>query len=242
MQSAEHPPVALVAGGVRGLGLASARALAARGARVWILYRSSHAAARALESEFDGRVLQADLCAPGAAERALERVLARDGRLDSAVHAVGDYESGALLETEPAALRALWQSNVESALLYARAVQAPLRSARGSLVFFGCAGLEGLRGKRTVAGYAMAKSALLVLARSLALELAPQVRVNVVSPGLVPHEHAHPDSSAERLVARVPLQRVGTPAEVGETVAWLCSPQASYVTGADVPVSGGWLL
>lgn len=237
-----QPKVALVAGGVRGLGLASARALAAGGARVWILYRSSHEAARALEPEFEGRVLQVDLCEAGAAERVLERVLARDGRLDAAVHAVGDYASGALLETEPAELRALWASNVESALLFARAVQAPLREARGSLVFFGCAGLEGLRGKQTVAAYAMAKSALLVLARSLALELAPQVRVNVVSPGLVPHEHAHPDSSAPRLVARVPLGRVGTPAEVGETVAWLCSARASYVTGADVPVSGGWLL
>ena len=117
------------------------------------------------------------------------------------------------------------------------------RARRGSAVFFGCAGLDGLRARRRTAAYAASKSALLVLAKSWALEEAVHgVRINMVSPGQVPHAHASADTRDPAAWERIPLGRPGAPREVADVVAWLCSPQSSYVTGTDVQVAGGYLL
>lgn len=236
------PKVALVTGSARGLGLASARELAARGFRVHVVWRRSAARAGELERAFPGRVHQADLAGPDAASALVAGVVARDGRIDALVHAVGEYLSGPLERAAPGDARAMWESNVATSVALFDAARAPLRAARGAAVFFGCAGLEGLRGRRETALYAAAKSALVVLARGWALEEAAHgVRVNVVSPGLIPHEDAAADTLDPARRARVPLGD-GTPADVAAAVAFLCSDQARHVTGADLPVAGGWML
>lgn len=237
-------PVALVTGGVRGLGLASARALAADGHAVHVTWRDSRdlASERALEFG-ERRVHRADLERPEEAERVVEEVLEHDGRLDVLVHAIGEYVAGPLAEIAPQIVRRLFASNVESALHALAAARPALRERRGAVVLFGCAGLGGLRARRRAAAYVAAKSALLVIARSLALEEAPfGVRVNVVSPGVAPHPHAHPETLDPKVQARVPMGRPTRPEEVAEAVRWLVSPAASHVTGADLPVAGGWLL
>lgn len=233
--------VALVTGGARGLGLAVARELAARGDEVYVAWRSENESSRALSAEFGANALRCD-CEDEASVRDLvETVMAREGRLDVIVHAVGEYESGPLEALEPRTLRRLFSNNVESAFLVARAARAPLRASRGALVYFACAGLDGLRAKREMAAYAAAKSALLVLARSLAQEEGRHgVRVNVVSPGMIPHPHAADDTFEPRLAAKIPLGRFGTPEEVATAVAWLCSDEARYVTGANLEVGGGF--
>ncbi len=237
------PPVALVTGSVRGLGLGVARALARRGDRVHVVYRSSIDLAQEREKEFPGRVHQADLCDEGNARRLVAEVLARDGRLDTIVHAVGEYERGPLETFALASLRNLHRSNVESAFLLMQVARSELRRARGSVVLFGSAGLDGLRGRRETAAFYAAKSALLVLARSWALEEAPHgVRVNVVSPGVVPHEHAAEDTRSRDRVAEIPMGRPGTVDEIARAVLFLTSDAASYTTGADLPVAGGWQL
>jgi NAD(P)-dependent dehydrogenase (short-subunit alcohol dehydrogenase family) len=235
--------VSLVTGSVRGLGLATARALQARGDRVHVVYRSSADAARALESEFPGRVHRADALSEADLRQLVERVLARDERLDHLVHAVGEFVTGPLSELEPSDFRRMLASNAESSFLVHRAAREALRRSKGSLVFFGCAGLDGLRARREAAAYAAAKSALLVLARSLALEEGPHgVRVNLVSPGIVPHPHASTDTAVKARSARIPLGRPGEPQDIANAVLWLCSPQAAYVTGVDLEVAGGWML
>jgi NAD(P)-dependent dehydrogenase (short-subunit alcohol dehydrogenase family) len=235
--------VALVTGSARGLGFASARRLAARGDRVHVVWRSSEERAAQLEEEFPGRVHRADLVSEEGAAELVERVLAVDGRLDVVVHAVGGYASGPLAGCDAGTLRDLWESNVLSAFHLASAVRPHLRERGGRLVFFGTAGLAGLGARREAAAYASAKSALLVLARSLAVEEAPHgVTVNVVSPGVVPHDGAHPDTLDPALLARIPAGRPGTPEEVAEAVCWLTSEEARHTTGADVPVTGGWLI
>ena len=240
--TAPSAPVALVSGGVRGLGLATARELARRGVRVHIGWRSSEALARALEAEFPGRLHRADLEREEGARALVAAVLARDGRLDQLVHAVGEFRAGPLEALEPAQLSALFENNVGSALGCFGAARAALRASQGAALFFGTAGLAGLRGRREAAAYAAAKSALLVLVRSWALEEGPHgVRVNMLSPGVVPHEHAAPATLAPGLAARVPLGRTGTPQEVARAAAWLVSAEASYVTGAELEVAGGWL-
>ena len=235
--------VTLVTGSARGLGLAVARLLARRGDRVHVVWRSSSELAQALEVEFPGRVHQADLCDAVAARRTVEAVLARDGRLDHLVHAVGEYVSGPLEGAGATDLRRMLASNVESAFHVLEAARTPLRASRGAVVLFGCAGLETLRARRETALYAAAKSALLVLARSWALEEGPHgVRVNLVSPGVVPHEHAAADTLDAERIARIPLGRAGTPADVAMAVEFLLSARAAHVTGVDLAVTGGWLL
>jgi len=233
----------LVTGSARGLGLATARAFRARGDRVHVVWRTSSPHTGDLEREFVGRVHRADLVYAESARELAQAVIERDGRIDVAVHAVGDYVSGTLEHARPHDLAHMFASNVESALRVMDAVRPALREARGSALFFGCAGLEGARGRRDVALYAAAKSALLVLVRSWALEEAPHgVRVNMVSPGVVPHEHAAADTLDPRIQARIPLGRTGTPEEVASAVLFLCSDAARYTTGVDLAVAGGWVL
>jgi NAD(P)-dependent dehydrogenase (short-subunit alcohol dehydrogenase family) len=214
-----------------------------RGDVVHVVYRSSAAAARELESEFPERVHRADVLREQDWAALIAAVRERDGGLDNLVHAVGEYVHGDLASVSPDDLRRMLASNVESAFLGMRAARAALRERRGNAVFFGCAGLDGARARRTMAAYASAKTALLVLARSLAVEEARfGVRVNMVSPGHVPHEHASDDTLDPARWERIPLGRPGTPDEVARAVEWLTSPAASYVIGANVDISGGWML
>jgi len=237
------PRVALVTGSARGLGLAVARHLQARGEHVHVVWRSESEAARALRDEFGARAHRADLLEARQAETLVQAVLAAEGRLDHAVHAVGEYVSGPLEKTSAADLRRMLASNVESAFAFLGAVRPALRAARGRAVFFGTSGLDGLRARRETAAYAAAKSALLVLVKSWAVEEAPHgVTVNLVSPGHVPHAHAHPDTLDEQRLARIPLGRPGRPEDVARAVAFLCSDDAAYTTGTELLVSGGWML
>lgn len=238
-------PVSLVTGGIRGIGLAVVRALRQRGDRVHVVWRSSVELAREEErlGGNEGRVHRADLIEEGAACQVMNEVRKRDGHLDHLVHCVGDYCSGSLAETDEATWRRMLESNLLSAVHAFDSARPLLREMRGTAVFLGCAGVSELRPRRESAAYAAAKTALLVYARSLALEEAPHgVRVNTVSPGLIPHPHAHPDTLDPEHLAKVPLGRPGRAEEVAEVVAWLSSARSSYVVGADLPVSGGWAL
>lgn len=235
--------VALVSGSVRGLGLAVARRLARAGYKVHVTWRSSAARADVLVPEFDGRVHRADLEDEDETRALVEAVLARDGRLDAFVHAVGEFSSGSLATTTASEVRRLLENNVLSAVNAFDAARDALRARRGAALFFGVAGLEGLRGRREAAAYAAAKSALLVLVRSWALEEAVHgVRVNLVSPGIVPHPDAAPETNDPRRIARIPLGFAGTPEDIAAAAEFLLSDDARHVTGVDLPVAGGWML
>jgi len=235
--------VSLVTGSARGLGLATARHLRERGDRTHVVWRSEGERAAALRDEFGPRAHRGDLTIEGDARRVVAEVLEAEGRLDHVVHAVGEYVSGPLAEASPGDLRRMLASNVESAFLLFEAVRPALRATRGQAVFFGCSGLAGMRARRETAVYGAAKTALFVLVRSWALEEAAHgVRVNLVSPGHVPHPDAHADTLEPARLERIPLGRPGEPADVARAVAFLCSAEAAYTTGTELLVTGGWML
>ena len=233
-------PVVLVTGAARGIGLGVARELSARGWRTHAVHRSPAGVAE-LEERFPTRVHGADVTLAEDCRRLVDAVLERDGRLDAVVHAVGEYESGPLEGLPSDDFGRLMTSNATSAFLLVESARQALREARGSYVFFGCAGVESLRARREAAAYVAAKSALLVYMRSLALEEAPHgVRANMVSPGLVPHADASEDTHA--LAGNVPLGRPGEATDLAHAVAFLLSAEAAHVTGQNLDVAGGWLL
>jgi 3-oxoacyl-[acyl-carrier protein] reductase len=233
-------PVVLVTGAAQGIGLGVAKELASRGWRTHGVYRSSAGLAE-LEERFPSRVHGADLTCQADCRRVVAEVLERDGRLDGVVHAVGEYLAGPLEGLGADDFADLFTSNATSAFVLVEAARQAVREARGSYVFFGCAGIESLRARRDAAAYVAAKSALLVFMRSLALEEAPYgVRANMVSPGLVPHEHASEDTHG--LAAKVPSGRAGTAGDLAQAAAWMLSAEAEHVTGQNLDVAGGWLL
>ena len=229
---ASDAPVVLVTGASRGLGRAVADDQEERGARV-------HRVARSAVEGANGQV--ADLSQQEAAERVVRAVLEREGRIDAIVHAPGDYVDGTLEQLDAGQLERLFESNVTTAMHLIESGREALRASGGSWLFFGCAGLSGLRARRRTAGYGAVKSALVVLARSLALEEAPHgVRANVISPGLVPHADAHATTHAH--ADRVPLGRPTALTDIAGTAGWLLSAEASHITGQDIEVAGGFAL
>ncbi len=240
MNDEQARPVVLVTGSAQGIGLGIARELASRGWRTHAVHRSMAGLAE-LEERFPTRVHGADVTSQADCRQLVANVLDRDGRLDGVVHAVGEYLSGPLEGLGSEDFARLLESNTTSAFLLVEAARQALRDARGSYLFFGCAGLESLRARQTAAGYVAAKSALLVYMRSLALEEAPHgVRANMISPGIVPHEHASPDTH-ER-AGRVPIGRPARESDLAHAATWLLSSEAEHVTGQNLEVAGGWLL
>lgn len=217
-----------------------ARELATRGWRTHVVYRSPGGLAE-LEERFPGRVHEADVTLQADCRKVVSEVIEHDGRLDGVVHAVGEYLAGPLEGLGANDFTSLLTSNATSAFVLVEAARQAVRDARGSYVFFGCAGVESLRARREAAAYVAAKSALLVFMRSLALEEAPYgVRANMVSPGLVPHAHASEDT--HDLVPKIPAGRAGTSSDLAQATAWMLSAEADHVTGQNLDVAGGWLL
>jgi 3-oxoacyl-[acyl-carrier protein] reductase len=213
----------LCVGGSKGIGRAVAQALGAR-AVVW------------------SRAHGVDAADPASVAAAAKPLL-QAGAPWGLVHTVGDFVEAPLLATPPAALASLVQSNLASVVHVVQAVvPAMVAARRGRVVLFAAAGAGRGRAMRRAPIYFAIKAAVVHLARSLAAEVATSgVTVNVVSPGLIEHEHSHRDSQ-QRLLPRVPAGRLGTVDDVVGVVRWLLQPESGYVTGEDFTVDGGLQL
>lgn len=243
-----HPsrPVALVTGGARRVGASIARALHAAGYDLALHYRHSADEADALLGELErsraGSTLavQADLAAIDRLPALVEQVLARYGRLDALVNNASAFYPTPIGSATPAQWDELFASNARAPFFLAQAAWPALRTAHGAIV-----NLVDIYAERALAGhpiYVMAKAALAAMTRTLAQDLAPDVRVNGVAPGAVlwPAEGKDYDDRAAML-ARTPLQRAGTPEDVASAVLWLLR-DAPFVTGQVIRVDGGRTL
>jgi 3-oxoacyl-[acyl-carrier protein] reductase len=231
----------LVTGASSGIGTACARAFLAGGDTVVAHCRSGCAAVEALRREYGGgRVLpvQADL----GTEEGCVRAAGAAPTLDAVVHSAGIWNDGPIASLTARRLEEMFRVNTFSAYFLAR--EAVRRMERGSLTFVGST--AGERGEPGHSHYAGSKAALWGLVQSLAQELAPDVRVNLVSPGWVRTPMAE-GTFAEagrlaRIVAGIPLHRVAEAEDVAAAVVFLADERQRHVTGIDLPVSGGALL
>ena len=166
--------------------------------------------------------------------------LDHSARLDALVNNASTFTPTPIGTATPAQWDALFASNARAPFFLAQAAAPHLRATRGAIV--NLADLYAERPLREHTLYCMAKAALLMMTRSLALELGPEVRVNAVSPGAILWPEERTDTSAqEAMLARTPLGRTGTPEEVAEAVRWLLQ-DASYSTGQVLHLDGGRLL
>lgn len=222
-------PVALVTGaGVR-VGRAIARDLLRGGWEVAGHYRTHRPPAGAV-------ALRGDLATPGGPEGLARAFRRRFRRLDLLVCSAAGFDERPLAATDAAAFDAQMDLNARAPLLLARALGGLLRRSRGSIVNVADVG-GGLVAWKGFAAYAASKAALVRITECLALELAPAVRVNAVAPGTVLWPESYPPARRRALVRRIPLGRVGTPADVAAAVRYLAG--APYVTGVVLPVDGG---
>ncbi|MEU6786038.1 SDR family oxidoreductase [Nonomuraea angiospora] len=237
---------AVVTGAGRGIGAATAVALAQAGADVAICARTEdqlHAIAEQVEQA--GRrvlVVPADLTLPGAPEELAERAAAAFGRLDVVVNNVGGAMPRAFLDTKRKHLENAFQFNVGVAHELTRAAVPHLLKAGGGAVVNVSSAVGRVAGRGYLA-YGTAKAALAYYTRLAALDLAPAVRVNAIAVGAVATSALDIVMNDEGLRAQMeqatPLRRIGEPEDVAAAVLYLVSPAARYVTGKVLEVDGG---
>jgi 3-oxoacyl-[acyl-carrier protein] reductase len=240
--------VAWVAGATGGLGSAIARRLAEAGYDLVLSHRSRPAEARALALEaarcgVKTLVCAGDLLDAAFVDRAVNAVRRAFGRLDALILSVGDLHLGPASRTSPGDLGRQLRSNVHAPWALALGALPLLeKSSPSTIVFFGMAGTSSSTGKRQTAAHAASKAALLVLARSLARELAPKrITVLTVAPGVVKTARSS-RAAVEPFRRAIPSGHVNTPEEVADVVLFAVSPAARPLTGAEIPVANGFGL
>ena len=185
-------------------------------------------------------LLQADLAEFDRLPELVARTIGRFGRLDGLVNNASSFHPTPLGTVTPAQWDDLFASNARAPFFLTQAAAPHLRATRGAVV--NLVDIYATRPLPQHAVYCMAKAALLMATKSLALELGPEVRVNAVAPGAILWPENPSDAEArDAMLARTPLGRIGTPAEIAEAVRWLLF-DARYCTGQVIAVDGGRLL
>ncbi|MET7733141.1 SDR family oxidoreductase [Streptomyces sp. NPDC005402] len=231
-----HGRAALVTGGTRGIGREVARQLADAGALVCVTARDREDVRRAA-ADLGGIGLAGSVADPAHPRALVDLALREFGRLDVVVNnAATNQPYGPLMEVDPDAWREAFTVNVEAPLRLVQAAWRGWMREHGGSVVNVCTEGAGHVGPN-VGAYGTSKAALVHLTQQLAGELAPRVRVNSVSPGLVRTEMAR--FVWEKGPVELPLGRIGEPEDVARAVVWLASDATEWITGADLLVDGG---
>jgi 3-oxoacyl-[acyl-carrier protein] reductase len=236
---------ALVAGGSSGIGLGIAEAFLEQGMRVVIHYRSHAAEAGALAARFPGSAFAvgAELSTEAGAVQLVAEAARLLGGLDQLVHSTGIWNDGPIGSIEASRLEEIFRVNVFSAFYLVREALPFLRGgAPGNVVLIGST--AGQRGEAGHSHYAATKGAIQSLTMSLAVELAPTVRVNLVSPGWIRTPMAEEELATigPFIAGALPNRRVGEVDDCAHAALFLASQASSHLVGQDICVSGGALL
>jgi 3-oxoacyl-[acyl-carrier protein] reductase len=228
---------ALVTGASRGIGRAIATELARAGAAVVIGYRSGKEEAESLAAEIGGRAVHADVSNAEDARRLVEEA----GDVDVLVNNAGLTRDGLLARMSDEDWRTVIETNLSSVFYTCRAVCRPMMKKRAGAIV-NVSSIVGVHGNWGQTNYAASKAGIIGFTKSLARELGSRnVRANVVAPGYVRTQLTDvlPDEATALMLQNTPLGRAGEPADVAGAVRFLCSDEASFITGEVLLVDGG---
>jgi len=236
--------VAIITGASRGIGAASARILAASGAKVVLAARDAGAIATVakdiLSKGGQAVAVPTDVGDPVSVERLVQQTIDAYGRLDAAFNNAGDgHMPTALADIKVEDFERAIRVNLTGVFLSMKyEIPAMLRNGGGAIVnMSSTAGLTGVKG---IAGYVAGKHGIIGLTKTAALDYAQlNIRVNAIAPGPILTDRLKQLKNRDQVALAVPIQRIGEPGEVAYTVVWLCSDQASFITGATIPIDGG---
>ncbi len=237
------PPIALITGGARRIGATIAQALHGIGYRVAVHYRHSAAEATALVAALEHirphstSLHRGDLSQPGNCARIIDETLAVHGALHLLINNAAEFFPTRLADTTEAQWQTLFNTNLKAPYFLAQAAAAALSDQRGAII-----NITDIYGERPLNGhtvYCTTKAGLIMLTQALAVEMAPLVRVNAVSPGVILWPEVDGDvRQRQALCAKIPLQIQGAPEDVAQAVCFLAQ-QADYMTGQIVRIDGG---
>lgn len=237
--------VMLVTGGGKRVGAAICRRLHAKGAKIALHYRTSVAQAQALQAELNAQrpdsvaLFSADLLDLQALSELIEQVKTGFGRLDGLINNASSFYPTPLADVNEAQWQDLLGTNLRAPLFLAQAAAEELRRQNGAIV-----NIVDIHAERPMHGhllYSVAKAALVALTRGLAQELAPDVRVNAVAPGVIlwPESEGWEDQKQRnKIIAHTLLKREGEPDDIAKTICFLMQ-DAPYITGQVISVDGG---
>jgi NAD(P)-dependent dehydrogenase (short-subunit alcohol dehydrogenase family) len=234
--------VALVTGAARGIGLATAKRFLGRGWRVAMLDRDAEALAATAEGLAEVLTLPHDVSREAEVGDAVGATLGAFGRIDALVNNAGVADFGPIEETDFRRWRTVMETNLDGVFLMSQAAIPALKETRGAIV--NIASISGLRASTLRVAYGTSKAAVIQLTKQQAAELGEHgIRANCVCPGPVRTKLAmavHTQEIIDAYHDAIPLARYGSEDEIAAVIAFLCSEDASYVTGQIVAADGGF--
>jgi 3-oxoacyl-[acyl-carrier protein] reductase len=241
--------VALVTGASRGIGRAIALKLAAEGAKVAINYAGNTAKAEEVKAEIEKNggeaiLVQADVADFAAVETMVNTVVEKFGQIDILVNNAGITRDGLLMRMKDEDFDAVINTNLKGVFYCTKLVSKLMMKKRSGRII-NMASVVGLMGNAGQTNYAAAKAGVIGFSKSAAKELAARgITVNMVAPGFIDTDMtaAMTDKAKEMTLTGIPLNRMGTPEDVANAVAFLVSDNASYITGQVINVDGGMVM